>query len=162
MSGLFEGELDSLISLWLLRTSSSVVNGSDGKSSCDSKSVYVGNIPPNISSSDLEQEFRKFGRITLDGDGGFCYAFVEFEDVVGVQNALKFLSETLSIFARGKEGKGYRVYLARSQQRRANERTSERAISAKESEGEGRIGEPRDLTGHLSEREDRRAKGSAR
>ncbi|XP_020586413.1 putative G3BP-like protein [Phalaenopsis equestris] len=62
----------------------------------DSKSVYVGNIPPNISSSDLEQEFRKFGRITLDGvtirsrkDGGFYYAFVEFEDAVGVQNALK-------------------------------------------------------------------------
>lgn len=62
----------------------------------DSKSVYVGNIPPSISSSDLEQEFRKFGRIRPDGvtirsrkEASFFYAFIEFEDAVGVQNALK-------------------------------------------------------------------------
>ncbi|KAH0463585.1 hypothetical protein IEQ34_008167 [Dendrobium chrysotoxum] len=62
----------------------------------DSKSVYVGNLPASISSSDLEQEFTNFGRIKPDGvtirsrkEAGFFYAFIEFEDAFGVQNALK-------------------------------------------------------------------------
>ncbi|KAL0920224.1 hypothetical protein M5K25_009344 [Dendrobium thyrsiflorum] len=62
----------------------------------DSKSVYVGNLPASISSSDLEQEFSNFGRIKPDGvtirsrkEAGFFYAFIEFEDAFGVQNALK-------------------------------------------------------------------------
>ncbi|KAL0912806.1 hypothetical protein M5K25_016213 [Dendrobium thyrsiflorum] len=61
----------------------------------DSKSVYVGNLPASISTSDLEQEFRNFGRIKPDGvtirsrkEAGVFYAFIEFEDAVGVQNAL--------------------------------------------------------------------------
>lgn len=62
----------------------------------DAKSVYVGNLPASISVADLEQEFKNFGRIKPDGvtirnrkEAGVYYAFVEFEDVFGVQNALK-------------------------------------------------------------------------
>lgn len=62
----------------------------------DSKSVYVRNLPSTVSSLDILQEFKNFGKIKQDGvflrnrkDVGFCYAFVEFEDVQGVQNAIK-------------------------------------------------------------------------
>ncbi|XP_008785151.2 nuclear transport factor 2-like isoform X1 [Phoenix dactylifera] len=62
----------------------------------ESRSVYVGNLPSFITASDLEQEFKNFGRIRPDGvtvrsrkEAGVFYAFVEFEDAVGVQNALK-------------------------------------------------------------------------
>ncbi|XP_020575111.1 putative G3BP-like protein [Phalaenopsis equestris] len=62
----------------------------------ESKSVYVGNLPASISTFDLEQEFRNFGRIKPDGvtirsrkEAGVFYAFIEFEDAVAVQNALK-------------------------------------------------------------------------
>ncbi|KAG0484450.1 hypothetical protein HPP92_008529 [Vanilla planifolia] len=62
----------------------------------ESKSVYVGNLPASISTSDLEQEFRNFGRIKPDGvtirsrkEAGVFYAFIEYEDAIGVQNALK-------------------------------------------------------------------------
>ncbi|KAL6900624.1 hypothetical protein ACP4OV_005300 [Aristida adscensionis] len=62
----------------------------------ESKSVYVGNVPSSVSEADLETEFKKFGRLIPDGvairsrkeTGGF-YAFVEFEEVSGVHNALK-------------------------------------------------------------------------
>lgn len=60
------------------------------------KSVYVGNLPASISTFDIEQEFRNFGSIKPDGvtirsrkEAGFLYAFIEFEDADGVQNALK-------------------------------------------------------------------------
>ncbi|CAN0897677.1 Nuclear transport factor 2 [Linum grandiflorum] len=47
--------------------------------------------------AEIEQEFRNFGRISPDGVFvrnrkdviGVCYAFVEFEDLVSVQNAIK-------------------------------------------------------------------------
>ncbi|KAJ0967497.1 hypothetical protein J5N97_024414 [Dioscorea zingiberensis] len=62
----------------------------------DAKSVYVGNLPASISVADLEQEFKNFGRIKPDGvtirnrkEAGVYYAFVEFDDILGVQNALK-------------------------------------------------------------------------
>lgn len=60
------------------------------------KSVYVRNLPSTVSAADIEQEFKSFGRITPDGvfirnrkDIGVCYAFVEFEDLQAVQNAVK-------------------------------------------------------------------------
>ncbi|XP_031397721.1 nuclear transport factor 2-like isoform X2 [Punica granatum] len=60
------------------------------------KSVYVRNLPSTVSESEIEEEFRKFGRIRTDGvvirgrkDLGVCYAFVEFEDMVGVHDAVK-------------------------------------------------------------------------
>ncbi|OIW07665.1 hypothetical protein TanjilG_07707 [Lupinus angustifolius] len=60
------------------------------------KSVYVRNLPPTVSPSEIEEEFQNFGRIRPDSvvirsrkDVGFCYAFVEFEDITGVHNAIK-------------------------------------------------------------------------
>ncbi|KAG6416215.1 hypothetical protein SASPL_123640 [Salvia splendens] len=60
------------------------------------KSVYVRNLPSSVTSLDLQQEFENFGRIKHDGiflrnrmDTGVCYAFVEFEDIQSVRNALK-------------------------------------------------------------------------
>ncbi|CAA0815229.1 Nuclear transport factor 2 (NTF2) family protein with RNA binding (RRM-RBD-RNP motifs) domain [Striga hermonthica] len=60
------------------------------------KSVYVRNLPSTITSTDIQQEFENFGRIKYDGvflrnraDTGVCYAFVEFEDIQSVRNALQ-------------------------------------------------------------------------
>ncbi|GAU42874.1 hypothetical protein TSUD_13420 [Trifolium subterraneum] len=60
------------------------------------KSVYVRNLSPTVSPSEVEEEFKNFGRIRPDGvvirsrkDVGVCYAFVEFEDMSGVHNAVK-------------------------------------------------------------------------
>ena len=33
----------------------------------ESKSVYVGNVPSSVSEADLENEFKKFGRLIPDG-----------------------------------------------------------------------------------------------
>ncbi|XAR48916.1 hypothetical protein NMG60_11031903 [Bertholletia excelsa] len=60
------------------------------------KSVYVRNLPSTVSPSEIEEEFKKFGKLKPDAvairnrkDIGACYAFVEFEDITGVQNAIK-------------------------------------------------------------------------
>lgn len=62
------------------------------------KSVYVRNVPSTVSASEIEEEFKKFGRLKPDGvairtrqpkELGACYAFVEFEDAAGVLNAIK-------------------------------------------------------------------------
>ncbi|XP_028765541.1 putative G3BP-like protein [Neltuma alba] len=60
------------------------------------KSVYVRNLPANVTEAEIEQEFKNFGRIKPDGifirvrkEIGVCYAFVEFEDIFGVQSALQ-------------------------------------------------------------------------
>ncbi|XP_057459534.1 nuclear transport factor 2-like isoform X1 [Actinidia eriantha] len=60
------------------------------------KSVYVRNLPSTVSAVEIEEEFKKFGRLKPDAvairnrkDIGVCYAFVEFEDINGVQNAIK-------------------------------------------------------------------------
>ncbi|KAA8550705.1 hypothetical protein F0562_002389 [Nyssa sinensis] len=87
----------------------------------ESKSVYVRNLPSTVSAADIEQEFRNFGRIQLDGvfirnrkDVGVCYAFVEFEDVQSVQNAVKASPILLA---------GRQVYI---EERRANSGSSSR------------------------------------
>ncbi|KAH9681686.1 hypothetical protein KPL71_027065 [Citrus sinensis] len=60
------------------------------------KSVYVRNLPPNVSESEIAEEFKKFGDLSSEGvvirsrkDVGICYAFVEFEDMTGVRNAVE-------------------------------------------------------------------------
>ncbi|KAL2556888.1 Nuclear transport factor 2 (NTF2) family protein with RNA binding (RRM-RBD-RNP motif) domain [Forsythia ovata] len=62
----------------------------------ESKSVYVKNLPSSVTSLDILQEFKNFGKIKHDGvflrnrqDTGVCYAFVEFDDVQSVRNAIK-------------------------------------------------------------------------
>ncbi|KAL6535179.1 hypothetical protein OROMI_026553 [Orobanche minor] len=60
------------------------------------KSVYVKNVPTTMYASEIGEEFKKFGKLRPDGvairarkDVDGCYAFVEFEDISGVQNAIK-------------------------------------------------------------------------
>ncbi|MBA0813199.1 hypothetical protein Gohar_027071 [Gossypium harknessii] len=66
------------------------------------KSVYVRNLPSTVSESEIEEEFKKFGEISPDGvvicsrkDVGVCYAFVEFEDMSSVRNAVMILYTNL-------------------------------------------------------------------
>ncbi|KAM0914615.1 hypothetical protein ACQ4PT_011385 [Festuca glaucescens] len=62
----------------------------------ESRSVYVGNVPSNVLEADLENEFKKFGQLIPEGvairsrkETGGYYAFVEFEELSGVHNALR-------------------------------------------------------------------------
>ncbi|KAK1426757.1 hypothetical protein QVD17_15437 [Tagetes erecta] len=62
----------------------------------DSKSVYVRNLPTTVTSLEIFEEFKNFGKIKQDGvflknrkDVGVCFAFVEFEDLEGVQKAIE-------------------------------------------------------------------------
>ncbi|XP_021975916.1 nuclear transport factor 2 [Helianthus annuus] len=62
----------------------------------DSKSVYVRNLPTTVTTLEIFQEFKNFGKIKQDGvflknrkDVGVCFAFVEFEDLEGVQKAIE-------------------------------------------------------------------------
>lgn len=72
-----------------------VDNGSSQEEG-ESRSVYVKNLPSSVTSLDILQEFKNFGKIKHDGvflknrqDTGVCYAFVEFEDVQSARNAIK-------------------------------------------------------------------------
>lgn len=65
-------------------------------SSGGTKSIYVKNLPSSISTLEVLEEFKNFGKVKQDGvflrnrqDGGACYAFVEFEDAQSAQNAVK-------------------------------------------------------------------------
>lgn len=59
----------------------------------DSRSVYVKNLPLNVTTAELEEEFSKFGELKLGGINlrnqkpGVCFAFVEFEEASSVQCA---------------------------------------------------------------------------
>ncbi|KAJ9565002.1 hypothetical protein OSB04_000968 [Centaurea solstitialis] len=76
------------------------LNNDDG----ESKSVYVRNLPTTVTNLEILQEFKNFGRIKQDGvflknrkDVGVCFAFVEFEDVGGVQKAIEVCLSSLFI-----------------------------------------------------------------
>ncbi|XP_047311677.1 nuclear transport factor 2-like isoform X2 [Impatiens glandulifera] len=63
------------------------------------KSVYARNLPPTVSVSEIEEEFKRFGKLGPDAiairnrkDLGVCYAFIEFLDITGVHNAIKAAS----------------------------------------------------------------------
>ncbi|CAO2821980.1 unnamed protein product [Amaranthus hypochondriacus] len=94
------------------------------------KSVYVRNLSPTVSPSEIEEEFKKFGQLTAEGvairrlkDTDVCYAFVEYEDISSVQSAIKAGSVQIagrqayieerranSSFARGRRGRGRATY----------------------------------------------------
>ncbi|XP_021279800.1 putative G3BP-like protein isoform X4 [Herrania umbratica] len=69
----------------------------EGEYTGEYKSVYVRNLPSTVTAAEIEQEFKNFGRIKPEGVFirnrkdvvGVCYAFVEFEDILAVQNAIK-------------------------------------------------------------------------
>lgn len=52
----------------------------DGKNECR---IYVGNLPPDIRTKDIQDLFYKFGKVAfvdLKNRRGPPFAFVEFED----------------------------------------------------------------------------------
>lgn len=76
-------------------SSSSPDSSVEAVSEGESRSVYVKNLPLTVSTLDILQKFESFGRIKPDGvlitnrmDIGICFAFVEFEDVRSVHNAI--------------------------------------------------------------------------
>ncbi|XP_076906050.1 nuclear transport factor 2-like isoform X2 [Bidens hawaiensis] len=97
----------------------------------ESMSVYVRNLPTSITTQEIYQEFKNFGRIKQDGvfiknrkDVGVCFAFVEFEDISGVHKAI----EASPIQLAGKQ-----VYV---EERRANSSSS--SSSSRGGSGKGR------------------------
>lgn len=100
------------------------------------RSVYVRNLLPTLSEAEIEEEFKNFGEIMPDGvvirsrkDVGVCYAFVEFEDMAGVHNAVKAGSAVVG---------GRQVYI---EERRPNSNIPFRAGRGR---GRGRGGYPTD------------------
>ncbi|KAL2530859.1 Nuclear transport factor 2 (NTF2) family protein with RNA binding (RRM-RBD-RNP motif) domain [Forsythia ovata] len=82
------------------------------------KSVYVRNVPMTMAASEIADEFRKFGKLKPDGvairtrkDIDVCYAFVEFEDISGVQNAVQAYSVEIG---------GHQLYIEGRRPNRSN------------------------------------------
>ncbi|KAL8259013.1 hypothetical protein R6Q59_026966 [Mikania micrantha] len=101
----------------------------------DSKSVYVRNLPTTVTSLEIFQEFKNFGKIKQDGvflknrkDVGVCFAFVEFEDLEGVHKAIEASPIQLA---------GRQVYI---EERRANSSGSSRGGRGRGGGGRGRYG----------------------
>ncbi|KAG4080272.1 hypothetical protein HA402_010764 [Bradysia odoriphaga] len=54
--------------------------------------IYVGNLPPDIRTKDIQDLFHKFGKVTfvdLKNRRGPPFAFVEFEDARDAEDAVK-------------------------------------------------------------------------
>ncbi|XP_021756698.1 ras GTPase-activating protein-binding protein 1-like isoform X2 [Chenopodium quinoa] len=69
---------------------SSAPNGSNEKG----HSVYIGDLPFDATPTQIEQEFKKFGRIKRNGiqvrsNKGYCFGFVEYEDAAAKQKAIE-------------------------------------------------------------------------
>ncbi|XP_076926739.1 nuclear transport factor 2-like isoform X2 [Bidens hawaiensis] len=71
--------------------SSSINAHDDG----DGYSVHIRNLPHNVTVSQIETEFKKFGPIKQGGIQirsnklGFCFGFVEFQDASSMQTAIQ-------------------------------------------------------------------------
>ncbi|MCO5611378.1 hypothetical protein L7F22_065631 [Adiantum nelumboides] len=61
----------------------------------DGRSVYIKNLPLNITAAELEDEFKKFGSIKPGGlnlrnqRAGVCFAFIEYEEPSSAQSAIE-------------------------------------------------------------------------
>ncbi|XWS40998.1 hypothetical protein CRYUN_Cryun17cG0043400 [Craigia yunnanensis] len=61
-------------------------------------SIYIRNLPFNVTPAELEQEFKKFGPIKQGGvqvrnnrQQGYCFGFVEFLSLSSMNDAIQFL-----------------------------------------------------------------------
>ncbi|XP_010274054.1 PREDICTED: ras GTPase-activating protein-binding protein 1-like [Nelumbo nucifera] len=71
-------------------------NGSHQEGEGDGHSIYIRNLPLNATSAQLEEEFKRFGPIKINGvqvrsnkQQAFCFGFVEFEVSSAVQSAIE-------------------------------------------------------------------------
>ncbi|KAK4257260.1 hypothetical protein QN277_006873 [Acacia crassicarpa] len=72
----------------------SAPESSDVHEEAEGHSIYVRNLPFNATVEQLEEVFKKFGPIKHDGiqvrsSKGFCFGFVEFEELSSMQSALE-------------------------------------------------------------------------
>ncbi|CAN4081639.1 unnamed protein product [Withania somnifera] len=74
----------------------SVAETNDTEDEAEGHSIYVRNLPLDVTAAQLEAEFKKYGPIKLGGvqvrsnrQQGFCFGFVEFEDVSSMQSAIQ-------------------------------------------------------------------------
>ncbi|KAI4341585.1 hypothetical protein MLD38_026293 [Melastoma candidum] len=78
-------------------SSSKVIeNGNIQEGEADGHSVYLKGLPMNVSYTQLDNEFKRFGAIKNGGIQiryqkmqGFCFGFVEFEDRSSAQSAIE-------------------------------------------------------------------------
>ncbi|XP_057769718.1 nuclear transport factor 2-like isoform X2 [Salvia miltiorrhiza] len=68
----------------------------DTQDEVEGHSIYIRNLPLNVTASQLESEFQKFGAIKPNGvqvrsnkQQGFCFGFVEFQEFSSMQSAIK-------------------------------------------------------------------------
>ncbi|KAL8475827.1 hypothetical protein ACS0TY_028476 [Phlomoides rotata] len=68
----------------------------DAQDEVEGHSIYVRNLPLNLTVAQLEAEFQKFGAIKPNGvqvrsikQQGFCFGFVEFQEISSMQSAIK-------------------------------------------------------------------------
>ncbi|KNA17161.1 hypothetical protein SOVF_082610 [Spinacia oleracea] len=71
-------------------------NDEEEGAAIEGHSVYVRNLPMNVTVTQLEQEFKRFGQIKQEGvqvrsnrQQGSCYGFVEFLSSSSVENAVQ-------------------------------------------------------------------------
>jgi RNA recognition motif-containing protein len=67
---------------------------SHGRNECR---IYVGNLPPDIRTKDIQDLFHKFGKVTfvdLKNRRGPPFAFVEFEDARYVKKPYRTISDS--------------------------------------------------------------------
>ncbi|KAL0381005.1 UNVERIFIED_CONTAM: Nuclear transport factor 2 [Sesamum angustifolium] len=68
----------------------------DAQDEVEGHSIYIRNLPLNVTVAQLEAEFKKFGPIKQNGvqvrsnkQQGFCFGFVEFQEFSSMQSAIK-------------------------------------------------------------------------
>ncbi|GFP90411.1 putative g3bp-like protein [Phtheirospermum japonicum] len=68
----------------------------DAQDEVEGYSIYIRNLPLNVTVAELEAVFKKFGPIKQNGvqvrsnqQQGFCFGFVEFQDFNSMQSAIK-------------------------------------------------------------------------
>ncbi|XP_010246716.1 PREDICTED: ras GTPase-activating protein-binding protein 1-like isoform X2 [Nelumbo nucifera] len=76
--------------------SNAAENGSHQEGEGDGHSIYIRNLPLNATPAQLEEEFKRFGPIKVNGvqvrsnkQQAFCFGFVEFEVASAVQSAIE-------------------------------------------------------------------------
>ncbi|XP_061364928.1 nuclear transport factor 2 [Gastrolobium bilobum] len=79
----------------LAPSSDSAPGNSDVHEEAEGHSIYIRNLPYNATVEQLEDVFKKFGPIKHDGiqvrssKHGFCFGFVEFEELSSMHSALE-------------------------------------------------------------------------
>lgn len=74
--------------------SNAIENGNTQEGEADGYSIYIRGLPMSATATLLETEFKKFGAIKKNGiqvrsHKGFCFGFVEFEEMASVLSAIE-------------------------------------------------------------------------